>query len=75
MRSALYVILLCCIYSTHSHSASNPRIRWVIPLSRPVTPEEYTAIGRRIAADMGIDMFDDTTYEPHRLMYWPSVSS
>jgi len=65
----------CCIYSTHSHSASNPRIRWVIPLSRPVTPEEYIAIGRRIAADMGIDMFDDTTYEPHRLMYWPSVSS
>lgn len=65
----------CCIYSTHSHSDSSPRIRWVIPLARPVTPEEYAAVGRRVAADMGIDMFDDTTYEPHRLMYWPSCSA
>jgi putative DNA primase/helicase len=65
----------CCIYSTHSHSDDAPRIRWVIPLLRPVTPEEYAAIGRRVAADMGIDMFDDTTYEPHRLMYWPSCSA
>lgn len=22
-----------------------------------------------------MDMFDDTTYQPHRLMYWPSTSS
>lgn len=65
----------CCVYSTHSHKTSAPRIRWVIPLSRPVTPEEYAAVGRRVAADMGIDMFDDTTYEPHRLMYWPSCSA
>ena len=57
----------CCIYSTHKHSPDNPRLRLVIPLSRPVTPDEYPAIGRRVAADLGIDMFDDTTYEPHRL--------
>ncbi|MGL5149746.1 MAG: VapE domain-containing protein, partial [Clostridium sp.] len=37
--------------------------------------EEYTAISRRVAADIGIDFFDDTTYEPSRLMYWPSTSS
>lgn len=65
----------CCMYSTHSHTASNPRLRLVIPLKRAITPDEYGAVSRRIAADLGIDFFDDTTYQPHRLMYWPSTSS
>lgn len=65
----------CAIYSTHKHSPDNPRLRLVIPMARPVTPDEYPAIGRRIAADLGIDMFDDTTYEPHRLMYWASTAA
>lgn len=64
----------CLAYSTHSHSPQNPRIRLVIPLARPITPDEYQAISRRLAADLGIDFFDDTTYQPHRLMYWPSTS-
>lgn len=62
------------LYSTHSHTPKAPRLRLVMPLSRPVTPDEYTAIARRVAGDIGIDMCDDTTYEPHRLMYWPSAS-
>lgn len=64
----------CLIYSTHSHSPKNPRIRLVIPLARPITADEYQAVSRRVAADLGIDFFDDTTYEAHRLMYWPSTS-
>lgn len=65
----------CVMYSTHSHSPKSPRLRLVIPLKRAITPDEYGAVSRRIAADLGIDFFDDTTYEPHRLMYWPSTSS
>ncbi|MBC8587468.1 virulence-associated E family protein [Paratissierella segnis] len=65
----------CVMYSTHSHSPKAPRLRLVIPLKRAITPDEYGAVSRRIAADLGIDFFDDTTYEPHRLMYWPSTSS
>ncbi|MEG2717592.1 MAG: virulence-associated E family protein [Eubacterium sp.] len=61
------------IYSTHSHTTDKPRFRLLIPLDRPVLPEEYQAIGRSIANRIGIDMFDDTTYEPSRLMYWPST--
>lgn len=61
------------LYSTHSHTQEHPRIRIVMPLSRNVTPDEYAAISRRVAADIGIDLCDDTTYEPHRLMYWPSL--
>lgn len=65
----------CAMYSTHKHSPENQRLRLVIPLDRAVTPDEYQAIARRVAGDLGIDFFDDTTYQPHRLMYWPSTSS
>lgn len=60
-------------YSTHKHTATKPRLRLLIPLARKVTPEEYEAIARKLAAEIGIDYFDDTTYEPARLMYWPST--
>lgn len=71
------VLVLGCaavLYSTHSHRPNAPRLRLVMPLSRAVSPEEYAAVARKIAQDIGIDMCDDTTYEPHRLMYWPSLS-
>lgn len=61
------------MYSTHTHTPESPRLRLVIPLSRPVLPDEYQAIARMVADDLGIDQFDDTTYEPCRLMYWPST--
>lgn len=63
------------MYSTHTHAPDNQRLRLIIPLSRPVLPDEYQAIARMIANDLGIDQFDDTTYEPCRLMFWPSTSS
>ena len=62
------------IYSTHKHKPEAPRLRLVIPLSRSVTAEEYVAIARKVAEEIDIEMFDDTTYEPNRLMYWPSIS-
>ncbi len=62
------------VYSTHKHTPEKPRLRLVVPLSRNVDPEEYQAIGRRVAATLGIDQFDDTSYQPQRLMYWPSAS-
>lgn len=62
------------LYTTHSHRPEAPRYRLLIPLTRPVRGDEYEAIARRIAQDIGIDQFDDTTYEVNRLMFWPSVS-
>ena len=61
-----------CLYSTHSHTPESPRYRLIIPLSREVTPDEYIPIARRLADDIDIDIFDSSTYEPSRLMYWPS---
>lgn len=62
------------IYSTHKHSAESPRLRLILPLDRPVSTDEYIAIARRIAGDLDINTFDDTTFEPSRLMYWPSTA-
>lgn len=63
------------MYSTHSHTPKTPRYRLVIPIDRPVNPDEYEAIARKIADRLDMDLFDDTTYQPERLMYWPSCSS
>ena len=63
----------CCIYSTHKHTPESPRLRLVIPLARTVDSEEYEAVARMVANDIGIDQFDDTTYQACRLMYWPST--
>ena len=62
------------VYSTHKHTPERPRLRLVVPLARNVSPDEYQAIGRRVAATLGIDKFDDTSYQPQRMMYWPSTS-
>lgn len=70
----LYYTCAAVLYSTHSHTIKSPRLRLVIPLSRRVTPDEYAALSRKVAGDVGIELCDDTTYEAHRLMYWPSSS-
>lgn len=63
-----------CMYTTHKHRKDNPRFRVCFPLSRKVSPDEYEAIARVVASWLGIDAFDDTTYQPTRLMYYPSTS-
>ena len=65
----------CCVYSTHKHTPEHPRLRMIIPLARDITEEEYPAVARMVAKEVGIDLFDDTTYEACRLMYWPSTSA
>lgn len=64
-----------CVYSTHKHTPEEPRLRLIMPLKRDVSEDEYPAVARKVAQEIGMDMFDDTTYQPHRLMYWPSTSS
>lgn len=66
--------IACCTYSTHKHTIEKPRLRLIIPLSRPVDIDEYEAIARKVADWYGIDYFDQTTFQPTRLMYWPSTS-
>ena len=63
------------LYSTHKHRPEAPRYRLVILFDREVSEEEYPALMRMVAKQLGMDYFDDSTYEPHRMMYWASCSS
>lgn len=61
-----------CLYTTHSSTAEEPRVRLVFPLTRDITSEEFVAVSRYIAQMLGIDYFDECSYQPNQLMYWPS---
>ena len=61
------------LHATHKHSEASPRYRLLMPLSREVSPDEYVAISRKIAEIIGIELFDNTTFDTNRLMFWASV--
>lgn len=63
-----------CVYSTRSDRKNNRRFRLVMPLDRPLGPDEYEAVARQVAYLVGIDYFDETTFQSERLMYWGSCS-
>ena len=65
----------CAVYSTHSHTPEAPRLRIVAPFTRDVTADEFMAISRFMAAELGIDMFDECSFIPNQLMYWPTCPS
>lgn len=62
------------IHSTHKSCPEKPRHRLIIPLDREVSHEEYLAISRKIAGSLNIDLFDPSTFDVNRLMFWPSVA-
>lgn len=73
-----FTILFDCaavLHATHKSSPAAPRHRLIIPLDRDVSQEEYQAISRKVAGILGIELFDPSTYDVNRLMFWPSVSS
>ena len=61
-----------CVHSTHKHTADQPRLRILIPLDRPVSPDEYEPIARRLASNINPEAVDPTCFKLHQLMYWPS---
>lgn len=65
-------VVFCC-HTTHTSTKDHPRLRWVFPLSRPVTSEEYRIVARKVNSWFGPGV-DDTTDQPERLMFWPSCS-
>ena len=62
-----------CIYSTRKHRPDAPRLRVLLPLDRTCTADEYEPCARRMAAMIGMELADPSTFEASRLMYWPSV--
>ncbi len=62
------------VYTTHSHSEASPRFRVVIPLKVPLPPDRYEEVARAVAAELGTEGIDSTTYDAERLFFWPSTS-
>lgn len=62
------------VYSTRKHEGAGPRLRIIVPLDAPAAPEEYEPIARKLAGFINMQIFDPTTFETVRLMYWPSCS-
>jgi len=61
-----------CIYSTRKHSPTTPRLRILLPFDRSASADEYEPAARYMAAAIGMEFADPTTFEASRLMYWPS---
>lgn len=59
-------------YSTRKHADHAPRLRVLAPLDRTVTADEYEPLARKLASIIGMEFADPTTFQVHRLMYWPS---
>ena len=62
------------VYSTHSHRPKTQKYRLIVLVDRAMNPDEYAAVSRKIAEQIGMEYFDKTTFEVHRLMYLPSCS-
>lgn len=60
------------VYSTRKHAGYAPRLRVIIPLDETAAPDEYEPAARKAAEIIGIGFCDPTTFDPCRLMYWPS---
>ena len=60
------------VYSTRKHAGYAPRLRVIVPLDRTATADEYEPAARKLASLIGMELCDRTTFEVHRLMYWPS---
>lgn len=61
------------VHSTLKHCSDTPRLRLVFLLDGAIAPEQYEPVARKIADELGMDCFDDTTFQPARLMFWPAV--
>jgi hypothetical protein len=60
------------IHTTRRHTAEAPRFRVVLPLSRPVTADEYTALWIRFANWAG--SVDQAPKDPSRFWFLPGVT-
>ncbi|WP_217597847.1 virulence-associated E family protein [Cohnella sp. GbtcB17] len=62
------------VYTTHSSRPHAPKYRLIVPCARALSPDEYAAVARKLAEQIGMHYFDKTTFDVHRLMYLPSCS-
>lgn len=62
------------IYTTFSHRPDCPRFRVVMPLLRPAGYDEFQAVARKVAADIGIELLARESFVPAQMMFAPARS-
>lgn len=60
------------VYTTYSHRADQPRFRVVMPLARPAGYDEFQAVARRVASDVGIELCARESFVPAQMMFAPA---
>lgn len=71
-----YPDIAAVIYGTRSDRPDSRRYRLIIPLAKSVDDmTKYEAAARKIAEVIGMDLFDPTTFQSERMMFWRSASS
>lgn len=60
------------MYTTYSHRPDAPRFRVVMPLSRPAGYDEFQAVARKVAADVGIELIARESFVPAQMMFAPA---
>lgn len=60
------------MYTTFSHTHDAPRFRVVMPLLRPAGFDEFQAVARKVATDVGIENIARESFTPCQMMYAPS---
>ncbi|MET0407060.1 MAG: hypothetical protein ABW006_01695, partial [Hyphomicrobium sp.] len=63
------------VYSTRKHTNDKPRLRVLVPLSKPVSADKYVPLARILAEkfDPTMESVDPVSFRIAQLMYWPSV--
>lgn len=60
------------VHTTHSSTKRAPRYRVIIPLDRPVAPDEYHAAATVVMQLLGEHQFDPGSVQPERYMFKPA---
>jgi len=63
-------------YTTHSHTESKPRWRFVFPLSRPCSADEFQAVSRKVAmwaGPTGIELTAGESHKTAQMMFLPCL--
>lgn len=61
------------VHSTHSSTRRAPRFRLIIPLDRPVAPDEYHTAAGAVMQLLGEHQFDPGSVQPERYMFKPAA--
>ncbi len=64
--------LAFAIYTTFSHRPDRPRFRVVLPLSRPTGYDEFQAVARKVAVDIGVERVARESFVPAQMMFCPA---